>query len=448
MKKNESSAKLPYTPADTLDLTDQTREEMNRVIADAKATGRWKLPSSEAATDFTEMNLEDIFYWVYKSENPITEMQGIRYHIQYLQRDSSIVKLPAGFQKHTSMTLAAVGDLLQAPGLQNSENVLYKNIADKLFHADISIANYESPVVATEDLVPEVIGDKQGAPLECSDLAQFKVLTHHHDMHFTMLNTANNHAFDMGVEGLLNTQKILKNHGIENLGTYADPNDHGKPKIMVVNGIKIGFVSCTFGLNGHEKDCTAEELKHLNIEPLLPRSGKPETGLLKMQIDDCKSQNCDFIIANIHSGFEFEMFPRDCQIDMARELAEYGVDLILGNHPHVIQPVEYISIKRDNGRIVPVAHSLGSVTWGHTAEHLVLSLIQNFTITKGTLDGKEITLVERAETTPIFRSVTYPNGEPVTRLEKLSDHVDGRSQTHDPEYINRIAQYARHVLGS
>lgn len=438
MHKNQ-----PYTPAEVLDIsTAELRREIDKSIEADQKSGFWKLPYKEAATDLKEMTLEDILYWAHKSVKPVTQMEDGIDPDTVLQRDSSIVSLPNNFKKKNAVTFAAGGDLLQANGLENSKDILFEKIAGLLFK-DISIANFESPIVATEELVPEVIGDR-GAPIECCDREQFDVLTQHKGKRFTVLNTSNNHMFDRGVEGIENTLKAFDAYGILDIGTNRNPADYGRGKILEMNGIKIGFASATFGLNGHE--LPKDETYRIHVSKLLSKSEAPELDLLKRQIDDCKKQKCDFIIASIHSGFEFEMFPRLRQIASMHELAEYGADAIIGHHPHVPQPVEYYKTQRDPNRVVPISYSLGSLTWGFRAPHIVLSLIQNLTITKGELDGKEATYVESAYVTPIFRSVVEENGEIHTRLEKLDDHLDGKSTQHPEEYIAQLKQYADLVL--
>ena len=173
----------------------------------------------------------------------------------------------------------------------------------------------------------------------------------------------------------------------------------------------------------------------------------PSLKSLKQQIDWCKRVGCDFIIASLHWGFEFEFFPRKRQVEAARELVEYGADAILCHHPHVIQPVEYYRTRRDPARVAIIAYSLGSLTWGFIAPHIVLSLLLDLKLAKGTLQGQERTYIEDVLVTPIFRSAVN-NGEGVeTRLEKLADHLNGRSTRHSADYIAQIEYYARLVLG-
>lgn len=436
-----SNCSLRGTPAEGLDMSSP---ELMRLIlegvAEAERSGKWVRGFREAAADLREMTLDDMIYWVYKTTNPVTRIEEDAENI--LAKDP-IGGLPGGFESDTRLTLGAGGDLLQADGLELSKDILFENVADLFFEQDVSLANLESPITRGE-LVKEVIGDK-GPPIECCNHAQFETLASHGGRYFTILNTSNNHMFDRGLEGVDTTHDALANKGILNIGTNRSSAEHGRGRTLTVNGIRLGFAAATFGLNGHE--VPAAESYRINTSSLLPRQGSADLSLLKRQIDDCRKEGCDFIIASIHWGYEFEMFPRRKQIEAARELVEHGADAILSHHPHVIQPVEYYRTRRDPNRIAPIAYSLGSLTWGFTAPHLVLSLVQNLTLAKGRLGGKGVTYVQESTVTPIFRSAVDKDGQTETRLEKLSDHIDGRSTRHSPDYIAAIKGYADLVLG-
>lgn len=170
--------------------------------------------------------------------------------------------------------------------------------------------------------------------------------------------------------------------------------------------------------------------------------------LLKRQIEDCKKEDCDFIVASIHWGYEFEFFPRYRQIEAGHTLVEGGVDLILGHHPHVIQPIEYYRTKRDPNRIAVIAYSLGNLTFGwYSAPHLVLSMILNVKLSKGLVNGASRTYVERTRPTPVFQSVFCRDNIRLMRIEKLQEHLNEYS-CHSARYVQKIKKYADLVLGT
>lgn len=437
-------SRLPATPIAALEISSGVlRFKMNVVVKLAEIFGFWKHPDKKTATSFEEMNLRDIFYWVYKCMHPVTRTErGVR-AADLLMTDAGIVKLPEGFEKQGSLTLGAGGDLLQAPGLEHSKDALYEGVADLLFDRTVSYANFESPIT-TQELRKEVIGDKE-APYECCSREQFDILKGHRDKSFTVMHTANNHMFDMGVEGMETTLGAFAEVGILDVGTNRRREEHGRGKVLVKEGIRLGFATATFGLNGHRMP--DEDNFRINYERLLSKFVDPELDLVRRQIEDCKRQGCDFIFASLHWGYEFEFFPRKRQVEAARQLVEWGADAILSHHPHVIQPVEYYRTRRDPDRVAVITYSLGSLTWGYSAPHLVLSLILNLTLAKGRLQGREVTYIENAKVTPVFRSYAERGGRMVSRIERLADHVDGRSTVHPPDYMAEIKRYADLVLG-
>jgi len=435
---------LPSTPAEVLDIsTPALRFTLSPVLKSARLFGFWDHPFKKAAASLEEMTLPDLYYWVHKCTNPITRMEKGERAADLLMTDRTVVGLPLGFEKRGAITLGAGGDLLRSKGLDHSKDVLFEKVADLLFDQTVSYANFESPITG-QPLQDEVIGDR-GPPVECCSREQFGILKGHRDRNFTVLHTANNHMFDMGVEGVETTQKVFADEGIVDVGTNRAPDEYGTAKILDREGIRLGFASASFGLNGHVPP--ENEAYRIHVARLCSKIVEPELDLLKRQIDDAKARGCDFIIASLHWGYEFEFLPRRRQVEIAHTLVEWGADAILAHHPHVIQPIEYYRTRRDRDRVAVIAYSLGSLTWGFTAPHLVLSTILNLKLSKGLFQGKDRTYIEEASATPVFRSYTENDGKTRARIEKLADHLDGRSDAHPPGYIAEIKRYADLVLG-
>lgn len=435
---------LPSVPAEVLDIsTEELRKTIFDVVESAERDGRWRRPFKGAATTFEEMTMEDIYYWVYKSRNPVAEPEDGMDLDAVMNRDPASVGAPVGFQSETQLTMGIGGDLLRSRGTEHSKGVLFEKVAHLLFDQDISYANFESPVT-TGPVVEEFIGDK-AAPLECSSPEQFDTFKGHDGKCFTVMNTTNNHSFDMGIEGVETTWRMMDENGILDSGTNRTPEDWGKCKTLTVNGIKIGFVATTFGLNGHP--VPEEEAYRINVSRIHSKLAPPDMSLVEKQIDDAKAQGCDFIIASIHWGFEFEFFPRMHQVQIAHDLVEYGADMIIGNHPHALQPIDYYRTKRDSDRVAIITYSLGTLTWGFTAPHIVLCALLNVTLAKGTLNGAPRTYLTTSQVTPVFRSCVVEGDKWVSRIEPLADHVEGKSTAHPRDYIDTMAGYANKILG-
>ena len=171
------------------------------------------------------------------------------------------------------------------------------------------------------------------------------------DAGFDVLITANNHCLDKGFAGLERTIKILDSLKIQHTGTYRTKEDAEKILIIEVKGIKLTLLSYTYGTNG-----------------IYPPIGKEfcvssiDTSKILNDIQKAKLNNSDIIIVYFHWGNEYARYPDNSQIKLAKFLFENGVNIILGSHPHVIQPAEFRTIFDSTGqkRKVFVIYSMGN----------------------------------------------------------------------------------------
>lgn len=136
-----------------------------------------------------------------------------------------------------------------------------------------------------------------------------------------------------------------------------------------VNGIKVAFISYTYGTNGIpipvDKDFCVN---------LINRD------LIKKDIENAKLQNADVIIACMHWGIEYQTKQNTEQEDLANFLFENGVDIILGNHPHVLQPMEKKTVILQDGSVKDcfVIYALGNFICDQNAENTRNSIILKF----------------------------------------------------------------------
>lgn len=416
---------------------------MKAAMMSARLFGYWESPREDAAASFEEATFADEAYALYTNQRPVVTPEKKVSEILFL-RDKAAVKLPNGFTSETSVTIGAAGDLYPADELELSKDMFFESVADILFDMNISFANLESPV--TEQKVEaKFVGGT--VPIMGFSIPQFSTVAGHKGRYFTALSLANNHTLDRGMEGLETTQRLLAQYGIMDVGTPRDPQEYGRAKILIKNGIKIGFISATYSLNGLQ--LPDSEVYRIHTAKLCSKYAAADLDLLKTQIADCKAQACDFIVASLHWGWEYEFFPRHKQIEAAHTLVEEGVDLILGHHPHVVQPVEYYCTKRDPNRVAVIAYGLGSLgmRW-YTAPHLVLGMIVNMRLSKGHLGGIHRTYIESIEPIPVFQSafLSYHGDKKLKRIEKLHDHLNDRGSNRSTRYLAQIKEYADLVL--
>ena len=193
-----------------------------------------------------------------------------------------------------------------------------------------------------------------------------------------IISLAGNHALDYGYSGLCRTIDVLDEADISHLGTYKTEEEQEKLLIKNVKGVKIAFINYTYGTNGIP--VPSDKKYCLNLI---------DKNLISKQIEKAKEQNVDMIVACMHWGTEYKTVANNEQKELADYLFKNGVDIIIGNHPHVLEPMEKKTITLDDGttKDVFVVYALGNFTADQRDEITRDSAILNLNITKN-LDGK------------------------------------------------------------
>ncbi len=210
------------------------------------------------------------------------------------------------------------------------------------------------------------------------------------DIGIDVLSTAGNHCLDMGFDGLSRTIDVLNKADISHLGTYKTQEERDKILFKYTKGLKVAFINYTYGTNG-----------------IPVPSDKPycvnliDKDLIKKDIESAKSQNADVIVACMHWGTEYQTSPNNEQKDLADFLFQNGVNIILGNHPHVLQPFEKRTVTLEDGSTQDgfIIYALGNFICDQNAENTRNSIILNLSITKQ-VDGS-IT-VDNIDYIPIY----------------------------------------------
>lgn len=164
---------------------------------------------------------------------------------------------------------------------------------------------------------------------------------------FGLLLTANNHANDGGGDGIKHTLDVLDENHFYHTGTYASllEKEAFHPLIVYKNGFKLAFLNYTYGLNA----------PHLRAPTL---ANFMEEAEMRKDIETARQLRADAIIVALHWGEEYAHSPTSRQRELARNLVEWGADMIIGAHPHVVQPVEWINDRWGEPKLV--AYSLGN----------------------------------------------------------------------------------------
>ncbi len=206
------------------------------------------------------------------------------------------------------------------------------------------------------------------------------------DAGFDMMLTANNHTLDRNTPGLLKTLDHLDNINVDHIGTYRNQAERDSviPYIKEVGGIKLGFINYTYGTNGivARGDGVVDYIDREKIHK---------------DIVSTRKAGAELIVACMHWGDEYKLLPNAAQKSLADYLVDEGVDLIIGSHPHVIQPIEMR--KRADGRNVLVVYSLGNFISNMMTRDTRGGIMVKVTLTRDD-DGKAI--VKRAVYRPVF----------------------------------------------
>lgn len=255
------------------------------------------------------------------------------------------------------VSFLAVGDIMLSRGvaksIARSGDALtpFKKMAEVFGSTDFNFGNLESPISGDND----ILGKDLTFNTHTRDVAGLKVFN------FKVLNLANNHALDQGLNGLLQTRKFLSKENIKFLGTGKNLEQAWEPKIIVVKGIKIGFVGASYSSindGGGERNDYVTRIE--------------DTERLKKSIKHLKTKKADFIVAAMHAGDEYTRQPNQLQINFARAAIDSGADIVLGSHPHWVQTIEKYQGKY-------IFYSLGNFifdqTWSRdTMEGLTLKI--------------------------------------------------------------------------
>ena len=218
---------------------------------------------------------------------------------------------------------------------------MFDGLRDMIAQADVRVINQETILVADEVQVSSF--PAFGTPVAVGQAvvdAGFNVVTH-----------ASNHALDKGLDGIADTLAFWELHEdrVCMLGLHPSAADQERVRSIEVDGVKIALVNCTEKLNFRRLPRGArycvDVMKGFSRRALAARIGRAR-------------EEADFVVVFPHWGCEYLYEPVDSQRRWASFFAEAGADLIVGTHPHVVQPVEWIE-RADGGRTL-CYYSLGN----------------------------------------------------------------------------------------
>lgn len=256
---------------------------------------------------------------------------------------------------------------------------LYENIRDYIKKADLAVIGQETPFGGSEF-------GYSGYPMFNSPSDMGKTL---YEEGFNVILHASNHILDKGVKGAENTLDFWKAYpDVTVLGINENKEAKDKVVIREVKGAKLALLNYTYGTNGITLPYGKEYLvNYIDKDKIRSDAAYAE-------------ENADFTIAFMHWGTEYLMKPDASQEDLAKKMCEWGIDLVIGAHPHVIEPFEII--ESENGNTMPVYYSLGNYVSRQKEAKNLLGALADVTLK---FDGEEV-LIEKCSFIPI---VTHYN---------------------------------------
>lgn len=278
----------------------------------------------------------------------------------------------------STATVLSTGDILmhgkvinsgkQDDGSYNFDSI-FQYVKSYSQAADFSVANLETTLCGTDNGYAYAGNPKFNCPDAIVDSLK--------GAGFDMLLTANNHADDTSLVGYKRTLNVVREKGLDTLGTYLSA-DEQKWAIEEVNGIKIGMVCYTYS-DGFSQ----------NGYPLLNYNEVGENGILNYftydklpefytqlqgYLDEMKAAGAEATVVYLHWGEEYKWKtgegPNANQTAMAQKLCDMGVDVIIGGHPHVVQPVDLLTSGTDAEHKTIVLYSMGNAVSNQRKEEM------------------------------------------------------------------------------
>lgn len=288
------------------------------------------------------------------SSEPPTESAAQTVPTETTEPTAEVVSTAAlGAQGDLLMHVQVINSGKQEDGTYDFESV-FRYISDYVSALDYAAVNLETTLGGSgypyrgnpEFNCPDAIADAMA------------------DAGYDMALTANNHSSDTYASGMIRTLEQLRSAGLDTLGTMLD-NEEQKYSIVDVNGIKLGMLCYTYATNE-----LAEGQPSLNYRAFIQQTGIVNYFLeskldrfyseVEQHIASMKADGAEAIILYIHWGQEYNTTENATQNAMAQKLCDLGVDVIIGSHPHVVQPMELLESTADPDHKTICIYSVGN----------------------------------------------------------------------------------------
>jgi len=279
---------------------------------------------------------------------------------------------------------------------------IYSEVAEYISQADVAFINQETLMCG------EKYGYTAYPMFNCPQDAGYDLC----ELGFDVVNIANNHMLDKFSKGLQDAIAFWKTMPVTLIGGYTDENDYNNIRIHEKNGIRIAFLSYTYGTNNIKQTAG-----YKSYVPYLDEAD------IEKQVDSVRGK-ADLVFVSVHWGNEGSFKPSGEQKQYAQRFADAGVDVVLGHHPHVLQPIEWI--KGKDGTKTLCVYSLGNFMAMQDYDYNMVGGMLTFDIVKYE-DNKP--LIENIVFTPTvydFEKITFKK----SKVYLLEDYTQSQALNH------------------
>jgi poly-gamma-glutamate synthesis protein (capsule biosynthesis protein) len=290
---------------------------------------------------------------------------GFQYYL-YIPGKKVAEEIPLTKDSVVTCTIRVVGDLMCHSTQFNYAHVeddsfdftgVYSEVRDYISKADISIGNLETVTAGKSKKY-------SGYPFFNAPDDFLYALNY---AGFDLLMTANNHAIDQSAIGVERTIKQLNKYGLHQTGTFISQEDKDSLRIFQVNGIRIAMLA----YSEHTNDVPIPKGKNYLINLI-------NEELIAEDILAARKKGAEVVLVHFHYGPEYKREPSSYQKEVVQNTIELGADIIIGGHPHVIQPVDYFTSENGNLDTGFVAYSMGNFVsnqrWRYSDVGLILTI--------------------------------------------------------------------------
>lgn len=318
-------------------------------------------------------------------------------------------------KEDTRISLAAVGDNLIHGAIYLSSDYQVNGSYDftsiyaqlKSFLVDYDIANINQETVLGGTQLGLSHYPSFNSPQEIGDAIA--------DAGFNWVSQASNHSLDAGAAGIISAMDFWDRYpDVVTTGINRSEEEAARPRIMEVKGVKVGLLNYSYGFNGY-------------VEPEDFYCNEIDKAKIKKDYEQLKEAGCIVVLASMHWGQEYQFSSNEEQRELAQFLADLGVNVIIGAHPHVVQETTFLTGK--NGNQTLVNYSLGNILSAQDENYTMLGALMTCEIV---IDGSsnEVT-IEQAKVYPTVNYYeAYGGSWHNFQIYLLRDYNDTLASTH------------------